>query len=387
MYVCTDSTPNNAVWKIIGGNVNISSGSNKINVNNDTNGNIIIDLTESNININNLSGLPSGDIVGTNDTQILTNKTIDASNNTIINITNNEIKADAAIDATKIANGLISNTEFQHLGGVTSNIQGQIDTHTNASNGHGVNGNIVGTSDTQILTNKTLVDSNTKIVNATNNTKRAVFKLDGADPNNTTTLNFIHTGNREITFPDTSDTLVSSHYTQSLTNKKLVHISNDIVANKLRSVDGGEITINNGSKPLPGQVLTATSETSAEWQNNLHTIDRKTIVINLTPMEAKAVSTNYMPVAYFPWLYARHQYYFNGIVIMNVKTIDTHISIRLYDSTNGVTLGERIVTTTGVISFGIINPTTDAQIELQIKKIVSAGEHPSICGALVEYYI
>tara|TARA_R100000995_G_scaffold84775_1_gene64742 strand:+ start:616 stop:1188 length:573 start_codon:yes stop_codon:yes gene_type:complete len=58
----------------------------------------------------------------------LTNKSIDADNNTITNINDNEIKASAAINATKIANGTVSSTEFQYLNGVTSAIQTQIDT-------------------------------------------------------------------------------------------------------------------------------------------------------------------------------------------------------------------------------------------------------------------
>ncbi len=60
----------------------------------------------------------------------LTNKTIDADSNTITNINDNEIKASAAINANKIANGSVSNAEFQHLDGVTSSIQTQIDGKT-----------------------------------------------------------------------------------------------------------------------------------------------------------------------------------------------------------------------------------------------------------------
>jgi hypothetical protein len=57
----------------------------------------------------------------------LTNKTIDADSNTITNIENADIKAGAAIDAAKIADGTVSNAEFQRLDGVTSNIQTQLD--------------------------------------------------------------------------------------------------------------------------------------------------------------------------------------------------------------------------------------------------------------------
>ncbi len=66
-------------------------------------------------------------LVGIDTTQALTNKTINADSNTITNIENADIKAAAAIDATKIADGSISNTEFQYLNGVTSNIQDQLD--------------------------------------------------------------------------------------------------------------------------------------------------------------------------------------------------------------------------------------------------------------------
>ena len=64
--------------------------------------------------------------------QTLTNKSIDSDNNTITNIVNADIKAAAAIDATKIANGNVSNTEFQYLDGVTSAIQTQLNTKATA---------------------------------------------------------------------------------------------------------------------------------------------------------------------------------------------------------------------------------------------------------------
>lgn len=56
----------------------------------------------------------------------LTNKTIDADSNTITNIENADIKTGAAIDAAKIADGSVSNAEFQYLDGVTSSIQTQL---------------------------------------------------------------------------------------------------------------------------------------------------------------------------------------------------------------------------------------------------------------------
>ena len=58
----------------------------------------------------------------------LTNKTFDAdaTGNSLTNVEDANIKASAAIDAAKIANGTVSNTEFQHLNGVTSALQTQI---------------------------------------------------------------------------------------------------------------------------------------------------------------------------------------------------------------------------------------------------------------------
>ena len=59
-------------------------------------------------------------------TATLTNKSIDADTNTITNIENADIKSGAAIDAAKIHDGSVSNTEFGYLGGVTSDIQTQL---------------------------------------------------------------------------------------------------------------------------------------------------------------------------------------------------------------------------------------------------------------------
>lgn len=83
------------------------------------------------INFSNFADAISADQNNANDdSATLTNKTIDADDNTISNIANSEIKTAAGIDASKIADGSVSNTEFQYLDGVTSNIQDQIDNIT-----------------------------------------------------------------------------------------------------------------------------------------------------------------------------------------------------------------------------------------------------------------
>jgi len=66
-------------------------------------------------------------VIGASTTDVLSNKTIDADLNTITNIDNNEIKAAAGIDATKLADGSVSNTELQYINTVTSNVQDQLD--------------------------------------------------------------------------------------------------------------------------------------------------------------------------------------------------------------------------------------------------------------------
>ena len=62
-------------------------------------------------------------------TQTLTGKTIDAdaTGNSITNIEDANIKAAAAIDATKIADGTVTSTEFQYINSLSSNAQDQID--------------------------------------------------------------------------------------------------------------------------------------------------------------------------------------------------------------------------------------------------------------------
>ena len=77
-----------------------------------------ITITESNI-----SDLQS--YILANSTDTLTNKTINADNNTITNIGDSELSS--GISATKLADGSVSNTEFQYLNGVTSAIQTQLD--------------------------------------------------------------------------------------------------------------------------------------------------------------------------------------------------------------------------------------------------------------------
>lgn len=70
-------------------------------------------------------------------TVTLTNKTFDedAAGNSITNIANTSIKAGAAIDATKIADGSVTSTEFQYINTLASNAQTQLTDVTTTADG------------------------------------------------------------------------------------------------------------------------------------------------------------------------------------------------------------------------------------------------------------
>jgi hypothetical protein len=98
LYVCYDATTGAAVWKLAGG------------------GHVIQD---------NGSDMPTQNKLNFQDMQLSN----DAGNNaTIVSplIDNDNIQSNAGIDATKLADGTVNNTELKALDGITGNIQNQL---------------------------------------------------------------------------------------------------------------------------------------------------------------------------------------------------------------------------------------------------------------------
>lgn len=121
----------------------------------------------------NVHGLSGGAaVVGTSQSQTLTNKTIDADSNTITNIENADIKAAAAIERTKLANGTAYRIVANNATGVLSENAALTASRivTSDSNGQLASSAITSTEvtyldDVEALTSATLADNTASATN------------------------------------------------------------------------------------------------------------------------------------------------------------------------------------------------------------------------------
>lgn len=106
----------------------------------------------------------------------------------------------------------------------------------------------------------------------------------------------------------------------------------------------------------------------------------------LSTFELIASSINYITLAYFPWINSLYSTYTNGRLIFRAIISNRNLDIRLRDTTNNITLASSLgISSTGFYNLSVINPTTDAQIELQIRKSAFNGINPSILGVILEF--
>lgn len=188
-------------------------------------------------------------LVGKATTDVLTNKSIDADTNTITNIENADIKSGAAIDASKIANGSVSNSEFQQLDGLTTPA--------------------VGTTQSQTLTTKTIVVANNTITTAASGNlvatelNSALAELQGDIDTRATSANLALKANQTLdnltTTAINADLLPATTLTRAIGSATLVF--NNLFTNKIQSQTGEQIDVSNKTLKFDGTSILS-------WFNN-----------------------------------------------------------------------------------------------------------------------
>jgi hypothetical protein len=150
--------------------------------------------------------------------------------------------------------------------GSASTVAGNLTTHGNLTEAHGATGAVVGTTNSQTLTNKTLTSP--VVSGLALSDSSIVFEGSAADDNETTLTVTNPTADRTITIPDVTGTIVTTGDTGSVTNTMLAgSIANEKLSNSAITINGTSVSL--------GGTRTLGSDDVSEGSTNKYFTDER----------------------------------------------------------------------------------------------------------------
>lgn len=271
------------------------------------------------------------------DEQIFQNKTIDARLNNILNITNNDIKNFASIDATKIANGSVTNTMFQNI--ATKDVLY-------------IKNNLFATVEPQPFDDKLLGYSvGSRWIDINHNKEYVCL--------NNTTNNSVWT--------KTTNEPAEVNYGRNLGNGIGLYKNKTGPQLNFKSItEGNNIVLNSNNEEL-----------------QVTSINTYSFLLNQVPIDVSSLS--YQTIIHFPWINSEFLNYKDGKLLFYVVVNDRYFHIRLIDDNNAVLGILENIYATGYYSFNVSKPNNNSLIRTQIKKIGNGGMDPRIMSMILKY--
>lgn len=317
---------------------------------------------------------PTGDFVGTSDTQVLSNKTLtlpeinDTSADHQYIFTVNELTADRNVELPL----LINNDTFV--------FEDHIQTLENKTLVNPIiNNSLLDTNQNELISFSAtgMAVNELTVTNAATGTNPKI-SASGDDANIGLDLQAKGTGNYNLLGQSTKPAELRIYED---TDNGTDYVGIDVPADVTTSY----------TLTLPAAVGSAgQSLRLADGSGNLEFYTEPTSRISyvLQSNQARANNTAFRNIAFFAWDQSQYSSYSAGDVVFWYQVANRDLDIELFNFSTSTVLGTTTITSgsgSGIGTFSITNPVADARLQLRIRKNASGGTNPRIYGVQLEF--
>jgi hypothetical protein len=167
-----------------------------------------------------------------------------------------------------------------------------------------------------------------------------------------------------------------------ITNKTLTDPSNNLIARALFVGSGvSSVSTYAAAAPTVGQVLTATSASTATWQTPSGGGGTARTIISLASSPIY-IDTFLIPKTqlHYPWVNASHTGFTTGKISLYLDVDTSSITIIVYNTTTAASLGSFSTAASGFYEFAFSLPVADNRLELRTYKNLNDIRRPYAYG-------